>query len=54
LNGLAERRAEIELRGGVLDIEWREDDELFMTGPAVYVFAGRLEPGAITAFCVER
>lgn len=49
LNGLAERRAAIELRGGVLEIEWREDDEVFMTGPAVYVFEGRLDPGAIGA-----
>jgi len=50
MNGLAERRAEIELRGGLLQIEWREDDEVTMTGPAVHVFEGRLDPAAITAF----
>lgn len=50
MNGLAERRAEIELRGGVLVIEWRADDEVTMTGPAVHVFSGRLDPGAFAAF----
>lgn len=54
LDGRTERRAEIDLRGGLLRIEWAENDEVFMTGPAVHVFEGRLDPGAIKAFCVER
>ncbi len=34
----------VDLRGGVLSIEWsgREDDSLFMTGPATFVFDGEI------------
>jgi len=42
LNGRLGRRAEIQLPGGVLSIEWREDNHLYMTGPAEEVFRGRL------------
>ena len=31
--GLAERRATMELDGGALEIEWREDGHVWMTGP---------------------
>lgn len=41
LNGVSERKAEIELLGGTLEIEWAADDTVFMTGPATYVFEGR-------------
>ncbi len=41
LNDLAERKAEIELDGGRLVVEWRDDDHLYMTGPAEYVFSGK-------------
>lgn len=42
LNGLADRRAEVQLDGGRLMIEWNEkDNHLYMTGPAVQVFKGR-------------
>ncbi|MCS7065969.1 MAG: diaminopimelate epimerase [Fimbriimonadales bacterium] len=41
LLGLLERRATIRMPGGELHIEWREDNQLLMTGPAVEVFEGR-------------
>ena len=31
--GLAERRAEVVLDGGMLDIEWREDGHVLYDGP---------------------
>jgi diaminopimelate epimerase len=42
LKGLAERRAVVMLNGGELVIEWREDNQVYMTGPAVEVFEGRV------------
>ena len=42
--GLGERRLEVRLDGGRLDIEWRESDShLLMTGPAEVSFRGELE-----------
>ena len=44
LNGLTERKVKIELLGGNLEIEWnKEDNHVYMTGPAVTVFEGTLE-----------
>ncbi|HEY9855738.1 MAG TPA: diaminopimelate epimerase [Stenomitos sp.] len=40
LNGRAQRKAQVELPGGILDIEWAEDDHVYMTGPAAVVFTG--------------
>jgi len=41
LNGLCDRRATVELPGGLLQIEWSEtDDRLYMTGPAEKAFVG--------------
>ncbi len=40
--GRASRKATVHLPGGDLDIEWREDNHLYMTGPAVEVFRGEL------------
>jgi diaminopimelate epimerase len=49
LTGRADRRATLELRGGNLDIEWRERgvdaNHVFMTGEAVEVFRGEVEVG---------
>lgn len=42
LNDLTERSAEVHLRGGVLGIEWAEDNHVYMTGPAEEVFTGEL------------
>ena len=44
LNGKNDRRATVHLRGGDLEIEWRESDgHVLMTGPADEVFRGELE-----------
>jgi diaminopimelate epimerase len=42
INGRLKRKAEIQLPGGALTVEWREDNHVYMTGPAVEVFSGRL------------
>lgn len=43
INGLAERKVNIELLGGCLEIEWnKEDNHVYMTGPAVTVFEGEI------------
>ncbi|MDO5529099.1 MAG: diaminopimelate epimerase [Paracoccus sp. (in: a-proteobacteria)] len=39
LRGLTGRRARVDLDGGRLDIDWREDG-VWMTGPAAHVFDG--------------
>ncbi|MCL6518531.1 MAG: diaminopimelate epimerase [Armatimonadetes bacterium] len=41
LNGLCERQATVHLPGGNLFIDWQENDEIFMTGPAEEVFVGK-------------
>lgn len=38
--GLMGRRAEVELDGGVLEIEWRDDDHVLMTGATAISFTG--------------
>lgn len=44
LNGLTEPRVAVQLRGGVLDIEWnRSDNHVYMTGDAATVFTGEYE-----------
>lgn len=44
LTGRTGRRARVHLRGGDLDVEWREaDGHVYMTGPAVEVFRGEIE-----------
>ncbi|ADQ05337.1 diaminopimelate epimerase [Caldicellulosiruptor owensensis OL] len=40
LNGLTERKANVHLYFGTLEIEWQDDDTVFMTGPAEEVFVG--------------
>ena len=49
LTGRADRSATVELRGGNLEIEWREHGpdagHVFMTGEAVEVFTGEVEVG---------
>nr|CRH07596.1 Diaminopimelate epimerase (DAP epimerase) [Candidatus Magnetococcus massalia] len=37
-----ERKVEVTLDGGKLEIEWRGDDRVIMTGPATEVFRGEL------------
>ena len=44
LRGLTGRKADIEMDGGVLHMEWREsDDHILMTGPAAHDFDGTLD-----------
>jgi len=43
LNEKSERRAVLHLNGGDLDIEWRSDNHILMTGPAEEVFSGEIE-----------
>ncbi len=42
--GLLERSVTIHLDGGALEIEWRENGHVYMTGPIAHVFEGRLSP----------
>jgi diaminopimelate epimerase len=41
--GLADRRAELVLDGGTLEIEWRSDDRVIMTGAVATSFSGMLD-----------
>lgn len=44
INGFTNRKVNIELLGGTLQIEWDEEtNHVFMTGPAVTVFGGKFE-----------
>jgi len=47
--GLTERRADVELDGGVLEIAWRADGHVIMTGPATLSFEGVFEADLLTA-----
>jgi diaminopimelate epimerase len=40
VTGRAERAVEVESRGGVLQVEWKPGEEIFLTGPAKHVFEG--------------
>ena len=40
--GLTGPEADIEFPGGVLHVAWRENDDVYLTGPAVWVFDGEL------------
>ena len=43
-NGLTDRKAILQVLGGELEIEWKEETgEIFMTGPAETVFEGTVE-----------
>ena len=44
INGYTQRRVNVHLLGGTLEIEWnRENNHIYMTGPAETVFEGILE-----------
>jgi diaminopimelate epimerase len=47
--GLTERRADVELDGGTLDIAWREDGHVIMTGPAALSFEGSFDADLLAA-----
>lgn len=40
LTGRTDRKVQIHLPGGDLDLHWAEDNHVYMTGPAVEVFSG--------------
>ncbi|MEO8476636.1 MAG: diaminopimelate epimerase [Actinomycetota bacterium] len=42
--GLAPARVTIRFPGGDVEVERRDDGEVFLTGPAVHVFDGTIEP----------
>lgn len=42
LNGKTERKVTVHLPGGDLHIEWGQDNRVYMTGPATYVFKATL------------
>ena len=43
VNNLLDEKVTVELLGGKLEIEWnKENKHVYMTGPAVTVFEGRL------------
>ncbi len=44
INGLTDRKVNVELLGGILEIEWDEEtNHVFMTGSATTVFEGEIE-----------
>jgi len=43
LNNLLNRKATIKLLGGELEIEWAENNHVYMTGPAEEVFRGTID-----------
>ena len=44
LTGRAERRSRILMDGGTLDVKWcLQDNHVYLTGPAVFVFEGEIE-----------
>src|SRR5438874_1943779 len=45
--GLTGRRASVMLDGGALDINWREDGHVVMTGPAALAFEGTFDPALL-------
>jgi diaminopimelate epimerase len=47
--GLTERRADVELDGGTLEIAWREDGHVIMAGPATLSFEGAFDTDLLTA-----
>jgi diaminopimelate epimerase len=40
LNGMLDRHGIVHLPGGDLHIQWKSDDDVYMTGPAAEVFTG--------------
>lgn len=47
--GLTERKADIILDGGTLQIEWLENGHVLMTGPVAFSFAGELSDALLGA-----
>lgn len=45
LEGRCDRRVQVVMDGGELEVEWRDDGRVFQTGPAVEVFQGEFLMG---------
>jgi diaminopimelate epimerase len=45
--GLTERKVEVIADGGALEIEWRSDGHVVMTGPVAVSFTGTLDPSLL-------
>jgi diaminopimelate epimerase len=45
--GLAAKQAEVVLDGGSLDVAWREDGHVVMTGPVALSFEGAFDPSLL-------
>ena len=45
--GLTDRQVTVTLDGGTLDIRWREDGHVIMTGPAALAFEGSFDAAAL-------
>lgn len=45
--GLCGRKVEVVLDGGTLEIEWRDDDRIVMTGPVALSFRGQIDLEAL-------
>lgn len=41
LNNLTKRQIQVELDGGILKIEWADNNHIYMTGPATKVYEAR-------------
>lgn len=42
--GLVDRRAKVTFPGGPLELDWADDDHVYLTGPATFVFDGDHAP----------
>ena len=45
--GLTDRKAIVTVDGGDLEIEWRADGHVIMTGPVAESFVGTLDPSLL-------
>jgi diaminopimelate epimerase len=45
--GHCDRKALVEVDGGMLDIEWAANNRLYLTGPVAETFTGALSPGLL-------
>lgn len=48
LRGLTGRKVQLDMDGGALEVDWR-DDGVWLTGPVAHVFDGRLSPEYLAA-----
>jgi diaminopimelate epimerase len=48
------RRAPVRFPGGELEVEWADDDTVFLTGPATFVFDADLDDGWVDAATAGR